>query len=145
MARKPTEAVTEKLTQEASIGINEIGEDRVIEQASENDIAMEAFMDDELTIHVSESREEGAYTVITPSVNAVNQPIIRGRQQKVKRKYVEALARSRITEYEQLVQDPSKPENIQMVPRSSVTYPFAVIHDPHPNGAEWLNQILAQP
>jgi hypothetical protein len=74
----------------------------------------------------------------------LNQPIIRGRQQKVKRKYVEALARCRVTKYEQQVMDPMRPENIQMVERTALSYPFAVIEDPHPNGRAWLESILDQ-
>lgn len=150
MARQKTEAVTEKLGKEDSRGIGEIGRTAPIERVSENDFAkdmdLEAFMHQELTIVMASGsgKDEWANPVEVPSVNTVNQPIIRGAECRVKRKYVEALARCRYTDYEQNVHDSSKPENIQMEPVTSLCYPFTVIEDPHPNGREWLKAILAE-
>jgi hypothetical protein len=139
------EAVSDKLGKEENISIGEIGDKGGVEQAAEHDVKMAGFMNDLVTVLVHADGAEGALDVVTPMVNGVNQPIVRGQEQKIKRKYVEALARSRLTVYDQLVQNPSKPENIQMVPRTVLTYPFAVVNDPHPNGKPWLDQILAQP
>ena len=145
MARKAAnDAVNEKLGQEEGYTLGESG-NQAVERASDGDIKMEKFMNDVLTIEVHSDGREGSLDVVTPVVNGVNQPIIRGRAQSVKRKYVEALARGRITDYEQRISNPSEPANIQMVPKTVLAYPFAVIKDPHPNGRKWLDDILAQP
>ena len=148
--KKPNEVVTEKLSQAEPIALGEIGESQPIEVMSDSErISNEyaerrAFMNQILTIVVHPSNEPGSYTVITPSVNGVSQPIIRGIESKVKRKYVEVLARTRTTGYTPFTPNPNKPENIQMTPTEVVTYPFAVIHDPHPKGRAWLDAIQRQ-
>ena len=143
MARN--DAVNEKLGQEPARNIGEIGRDMRIEQATERDVELTAFMEQPVRIRVHEAQQEGALDVITVTVNGINQNIIRGQDLDVKRKYIEALARCRTTTYEQRVQNPAEPSNIQMVPKTVLSYPFAVINDPHPKGKVWLDQILAQP
>jgi len=144
---KHTDVVSENIKQEAPMGLGELGE-KTIERMSENDFAknipLENFMNDVLTIIVHPAADEGSLDVITPNVNSLNQPIIRGVESPVKRKYVEALARCRTTKYTQKVMDPGRPESIQMQPRTIVTYPFSVIHDPDPNGPAWLKAIMEQ-
>lgn len=108
-------------------------------------IALEAFMNELVLIYVHTDGTNGALEVITPTVNGVNQPIIRGRNQAIKRKYVEVLARSKITTYRQEVTDPSRPENIQMTPLANMTAPFVVREDRNPRGRAWLEALLAQP
>ncbi len=139
------DAADEKLGQEEAFSLGEVGDKGSIEQAAETDIIMESFMNDMLEIEIHSDGREGSLDVVTPAVNGVNQPIIRGRAQRVKRKYVEALARGRVTDYEQRVHNPAEPANIQMVPKTTLAYPFAVLNDPHPNGRAWLDNILAQP
>jgi len=121
----------------------------VIEQASEVDIRkvaeLSAFMHEKLVVYVHPGMTSGDLPVIVVTVNGTNQPIIRGRQQTIRRKYVESLARSRITNYEQATPDSSKPENIQMIPNSSPTYPFSVYEDPNRLGPAWLEAIMSQP
>lgn len=148
MSRKTTEAHDGKLGKGQPLNLGEIGTAEPIERVAENDFAkaasLEAFMNDILTVIVHQSTEEGALDFAPPQVNGLNQPILRGVESKVKRKYIEALARCRTTKYIQQVVDPSKPENIQMTERCQLTYPFAVLHDPSPNGRQWLESILAQ-
>ena len=148
MSKKITEAVTEKLPKERSVSMSEIGEGEPVEVMSDHDIGrvaeQEKFSNDILTIRVHPDNAEGSLPVICPSVNGLNQPIIRGVESKIKRKYVEALARCRTTKYEQEETNPTRPENIQMRETTIVSYPFAVLHDPHPHGREWLDLILAQ-
>ena len=149
MAKKETEVVSDKLTQGKTKTLDEIGTGEPVEVASELDMIQNAeltkFMNDILTIRVHPDDRPGSLPVICPSVNAVNQPIIRGREAKVKRKYVEALARCRTTTYVQREATPGRPENIQLDEITVITYPFAVLHDPHPKGAVWLEAIIAQP
>ena len=129
--------------------INEIGDGKGVELVTETDIIQtaeqEAFMNEPVKINVHADGTAGALDVICPTVNGLNQPIIRGVDQVVKRKYVEALARSRVTTYEQRVPNPQQPENIQMVPKVVLTYPFTVREDRNPRGAAWLDAIMRQP
>ena len=143
MAKNKTDATDVPNGPDKTLG--EVGEGKGIEKAQETDILTEAFMNDILTVVVWEDNRPGSNPVVVPNVNGTNQPIIRGLRQKIKRKYVEILARSRITNYEQETPDPSKPENITMKDITALTYPFSVEHDPHPDGRVWLQSILDQP
>ena len=146
---KAIEAHNDKLSKGKVLEQSELGNPGGIEKVSESDFVkkskLAAFMNDVLTILVHPSQEEGALDFAPPQVNGLNQPILRGVNSKVKRKYVEALARCRTTKYVQRVTDSSRPENIQMKEKTTLTYPFAVLHDPSPIGREWLEGILSQP
>lgn len=143
MAKK--EVGGEKTGRSGTLG--EIGKEP-IESVSEKDFVkaadLEDFMNQKLLIRVHEDNSPNALPVIVVNVNGVNQPIVRGERQYVRRKYVEALARGTHTRYEQQTTDPSRPENIQMVERTAITYPFTVYEDPHKNGAAWLESILRE-
>lgn len=153
MTRKYTrriEAVTENLGQEKVMDQSEMGINTPVEQATANDVIpksleLEKFMNDELVIVVHPSSVEGALDFAPPQVNGINQPILRGIKSKVKRKYVEALARCRTTKYSQKITDPSRPDSIKTIPQTTLDFPFDVIHDPSNRGREWLDNILAQP
>lgn len=144
MARH-TEAHSDKLGKENALNLGEIGDPGSVQQASERDIDMTAFMEDVLIIRVQHDKTPGSIPTVAPEVNSVRQNIIRGVDSKVKRKYVEALARSRVTDYEQITPNPADPSNIQMKPTTTLSYDFVVLHDPHKSGREWLDNILAQP
>lgn len=148
MARpKNTDVVNETIAQGKEIPLSEIGVGVDIEKVSDvnfKDVAeLEAFMHEILTIVVHQDRDEGSLDVISPNVGGINQPIVRGVNSKVKRKYVEALARTRTETFIQ-AQDQADLSNIKMVPRAVVTYPFSVINDPNPIGREWLEGILRE-
>ena len=146
---KKTETGAFEVAQGEDKTLAEHGTSKGIEQQSEHDIIkaaeVEAFMNQLLTVVVHKDGTQGAYDVITPNVNGTNQPIIRGEKQKIRRKYVEALAHSRLTVYEQVIPDVNRPENFIMRETTVLAYPFSVMDDPHPDGAEWLNNLLAQP
>jgi len=107
-------------------------------------VELEKFMNEILVIMVFEDNRDGALRIISPTVNQKRQPILRGAKQKVRRKYVEALARSVFTSFDQRKEDPFDPSSLVMVPTTRQSYPFTVIHDPNPNGAAWLEGILQQ-
>ena len=136
-APKETDAFDVK--QEESVGIDSIGSAGGIEPVSENDMVeaseLEVFMNQKLLIRVLPSQVEGELDIIVPNCNGVNQPIIRDRNQEVKRKYVEVLARTRTTVFDQKTPDLSEPANIQMIPKTNLTYPFTVLKDPDPPGS----------
>jgi hypothetical protein len=138
-----------KATAGSPFMLSEIHDQRMVEGVEGEDfkdaVALEAFMNELILIHVYTDGTSGALEVVTPTVNGVNQPIIRGRDQLVKRKYIEVLARSKIITYRQEVADQSRPENIQMTPLANMTTPFVVREDKNPRGRAWLEHILAQP
>jgi len=126
-----------------SQGIERVTEDDIIKE--KNMLEMEKFANELLLVRVSPSIIPGDVPVIVVTVNGTNQAIIRGFEQRIKRKYVAALAQSRVTSYVQTTPDQSKPDVLQMNDRTAPTYPFSVLDDPHPRGPDWLKAILAQP
>ena len=145
--RNATEAVT--LPRGTGKPLSEIGKGDAIEvepitgSLAMSGVDLEKFMHEEVVVYVHPSREAGSLEVIPPNVNGINQPIIRGVNTPVKRKYVEALRRAHSITYEQKVQDPSRPENIQMLARAIPDYPFDVIED-SAKGKAWLKHIDEQ-
>jgi hypothetical protein len=146
--RKETEVHDGALGKPNAFSMAEVGDPGPIEQVSEAHFVeaakLEEFMQEPVEIVVAASTDSGALEIITPNVNGINQPIVRGKPITLKRKFVEDLARCRTIVYDQLVQDPTRPENIQMVERGAVTYPFSVLNDPNPKGRAWLEAIVAQ-
>ena len=149
MGRPPRNTEAFDVGQNDPLTLSEIGDPPPIEKVSESDFSsaakLSAFMNEILTVVVADDAGENSIEVPCVNVNGLNQAFIRGQVQKVKRKYVEQLARTRVTKYEQKTPDPSKPENIQMVEKTALKYPFTVMFDPSPNGREWLQAILKQP
>jgi len=146
---KHTDATSEDLGKERDLPLGEIGNPGPIERASEADFVAEAdlemFMHELVTLVVHEDTNDNAVEFPCISVNGVNQPFIRGKEQTVKRKYLEQLAHTRVIKYVQKTPDASRPENIQMTAIPALVYNFTVTHDPNPLGKTWLKALLAQP
>lgn len=145
--KKETDVHHDTIAPGTAIPGHEIGQDRRgIEPVSANDFVdqaeLEKFMNEMLEIYVHPSPNKEDNPVIVPNVNGVNQPIPRGKVCRIKRKYVEALARNRHTRYEQKVPDATKPHQYIMSPDVVVKDPFTVRSDPNPKGPEWLQAIL---
>lgn len=103
------------------------------------------FMDEELTIIVQDTEDKNATPLVETWCNGRSQFFIRGQAQTVKRRYVEVLARSKGTRYRQEhYKDANGNDAIRNIPVTSLRYPFTVIHDPNPNGPEWLKQVLKE-
>lgn len=150
MSKKHIDAHDGKLGKGKTLNLNEVGDPGPIEKVAETEfhkkaIELEAFMNEYITVVVHSDTNDNAVEMPLVTVGQLNQGFIRGQNQKVKRKYVEALARGRITKYTQKTPDPMRPENIQMEERTALVYPFTVVDDPNPIGREWLENILAQP
>ena len=104
----------------------------------------EAFMNELVIVMVHETTDENVNPMPTPSVNGVMQPIMRGVPTRVKRKYLEVLARCKETKFSQRTANPMEPDRIEMVPRTAFTYPFQVIEDQNPKGGAWLKAVMAE-
>lgn len=105
----------------------------------------EAFMNEMVTVMVHATTDENQPPQVIVNCNGVNQPIIRGVPTTVRRKYVEILARMKETKYTQRTLNPSAPDQIDMVARSGLSYPFDLIEDTNPRGRSWLQNVLAEP
>lgn len=127
------------------ITLSETGFDRgenesdIVEPIAMTDVERELFMNEKVRVLVHKSPSKFANPVIVPSVNGINQPVIRGVAQDIKRKYVEAILRSIEISYTQRI-DPMDPSRIEMVPQKNPSYPMDVISDT-PRGAEWKRRI----
>ncbi len=117
-----------------------------IEPVSANDFVdvaeMEAFMNEPVKLLVHLDNNEASLRVVTFGVNAMNQPVVRGREQVIKRKYLEVIARTKTTTIQQRVNNPLEPDSILNVPVTMLTYPFQVIEDRNPRGRAWLQAIM---
>jgi len=106
-------------------------------------IHYEAFMEELVTIMIQRSALPHEPKIVVVDVNGINQPIVRGVHTKIKRKYLEVLARAYDTDFKQ-VANPFDPSKINEVITKVFAYPFTVIYDPNPNGQVWLESIVGE-
>ena len=107
---------------------------------------MVKFMEEELTVLVYEPPGPEDPLLLTTCVNGRTQTFFKGIEQKVKRKFVECLARAK----EEVIRTPMKKNNdgeeTRVITRKAMLkYPFVVVNDPNPLGTKWLEMIKAQP
>lgn len=103
------------------------------------------FNEDVLTIRVHETTDKNAHPLPEVWNDGIVQRFRRGVEQKVKRKFVEILARQKVTTYTQEKTQTDGVDDIINVPHTAVLYPFAVLHDPAgAKGAAWLKGILEE-
>lgn len=107
-------------------------------------MAMLAFMELPVTIHVHTSSDPAAEEVFVVINGGQREMFKRGETKTVKRKFVDILATRKLTSYTQrrVRGDDGVMQDVQ-VPHSSLKYPFSVIEDKHPRGADWLKAMLA--
>jgi hypothetical protein len=105
------------------------------------------FMEDMVTVEISEVSEDQADIAFPIMVDGKTELFRRGERKAVKRYFVEGLARAKKTGYRnQLVVDRQTGEQTYEYPaKTGLRYPFSVIHDPSPRGADWLKAVLRQP
>lgn len=108
-----------------------------------DEVETERFMEEPVTIHVTEFPEDSGIIGIPVTVNDTTQYVMGGKTQVVKRKYVEVLARARTTVYKQF-NNPQNPAESRPIPRTSLSYPFAIVNDT-PKGHAWFKELMAQP
>ena len=108
-------------------------------------VASEAFMNELVTVMVHSTTDENQPPQVIVNCNGMNQPIMRGYPTTIKRKYVEILARMKETKYTQRTLNPAAPDQIDMVARHGLSYPFDLVEDKNPRGRAWLNNVMAEP
>jgi hypothetical protein len=106
--------------------------------------AQEQFMNELVEIEVHPSTDENAPPSILLNVNGTNQPIMRGVPVRIRRKYVEVLARCKETKYKQPDRDMMNPEaGNELYGRTALSYPFQVTDDSS-RGRAWLKAVMAE-
>jgi hypothetical protein len=130
-------------------GMEIIDDEPVIETVAESRdfsklAADEAFMNELVTVMVHATTDENQPNHVVVNCNGMNQPLIRGVPTTVKRKYVEILARMKETKYTQVTRNASAPDQIDMVARHGLSYPFDLVEDKNPRGRAWLQNVLAE-
>ena len=130
-------------------GMEIIDDEPVIETVAESrDFSKlasdEAFMNELVTVMVHSTTDENQPNHVVVNCNGMNQPLIRGVPTTVKRKYVEILARMKETKYTQITRNTSAPDQIDMVARHGLSYPFDLVEDKNPRGRAWLQNVLAE-
>ena len=139
MATKPGNTPTLDIV-EPTIDLLEPGSERDLHSLAQD----EQFMNEILTVTVHPVSDENAPPYVILNVNGVSQPIARGIEQKVKRKFVEVLARMKETKYTQIQNNVADPSDRSLIGRSGLCYPFEVVSDPNRKGRAWLSKILAE-
>ena len=107
--------------------------------------ASEVFMNEMVEVMVHSSTDENQAPHVILNCNGTNQPILRGVPMRVRRKYVEILARMKETKYSQVTRNPAAPDQIDMIARHGLAYPFEMLSDENPRGRAWLSNVLAEP
>lgn len=109
-------------------------------------LEMMAFMEEPVTVHIHTVSDPKEAQIFPIGNNGQTEIFKRGETKTVKRKFVDILASRKITTYTQERRQNAQGifEDVQ-IPRSSLIYPFSVVRDPHPRGADWLQAVLAQP
>ena len=130
-------------------GMEIIDDEPVIETVAESRdfsklAADEAFMNELVTVMVHSTTDENQPNHVVVNCNGMNQPLIRGVPTTVKRKYVEILARMKETKYTQITRNASAPEQIDMVARHGLSFPFDLVEDKNPRGRAWLQNVLTE-
>jgi len=118
-------------------GMEIIDDEPVIETVAESRdfsklAADEAFMNELVTVMVHSTTDENQPNHVVVNCNGMNQPLIRGVPTTVKRKYVEILARMKETKYTQVTRNASAPEQIDMIARHGLSFPFDLVEDKNP-------------
>jgi hypothetical protein len=104
----------------------------------------DAFANELVTTRLYRSGDKNTPNHAILSVNGVTQVVIAdGKPRKIRRKFVEVLARCWQSTYEQR-QHPIELDRYEMLEDASLAYPFEVTDDPNPRGKAWLEGILQE-
>lgn len=108
-------------------------------------IEMLAFMAEPVTVHILPTTDPSAEQVFEIGNNGDKVVFKRGETKTVQRRFVNELATRKVTTYTQQFKPDQWGVPIQVqVPHTALRYPFQVVQDNHPRGADWLKFTLAQ-
>jgi hypothetical protein len=108
--------------------------------------AEEAFMNEILEVEIQSTGDENAPPNGVLTVNGKHQPWFRDTPIKMRRMFVEVLARCKETKFVPREADFHNPESTNIpTGRTAFALPFSVLDDPNPKGRAWLAAIKAEP
>jgi hypothetical protein len=104
-----------------------------------------AFMNEMVTVRIHPSTDRNAHPLPDVYVNGRVQRFPRGEELSVRRCFVEVLARSRLTTFDnQKVKGPDGEDKYIYPAHTAEVYPFTVIND-SAKGEAWLKSVLRSP
>ena len=119
----------------------------VVEPGSANNdyYASLAFMEEPMTIRLERSSEKNAPKLVDVYVNGEACWVPVGQNFKLKRKFVEVLARSKPESIDTRTgsSEEEQPRN-EILRNTSSKYPFTVVEDNNPRGYDWLTRVLME-
>ena len=113
-----------------------------VHSVSKEKLELLQFMEDVLTVMVHQSTNPLDEPFPEVWNDGICQRFQRGVEMKIKRKYIEVLARAKKTGYAQ--EELPNRAGFANIPSTALKYPFSVLQDPSPRGAAWLKSILAE-
>lgn len=117
----------------------------IVTEVGVGGVELEAFMNQELTVIVASNGADDETPTVAVGVNGSFIYLPRDEPIRVKRKYLEVLARAKKTDYDQTLDHSLGERMNKLSQRHVLKYPFTVITDPDGvRGHEWLRSILAQ-
>lgn len=129
----------------ASEALEEAHFDVVDRPVNKDKLDMIAFMEEELVVRVADTTDPTMMPIPCVINDGVRQYFIRGQEQTVKRKFVEVLARCKITKFtQQLEKDGNGNDTYVNYPHTVLMCDFSVLHDPNPKGPAWLKNLLQE-
>jgi hypothetical protein len=106
------------------------------------------FNEEMVTIYLHRGREKFAPQIIDVYCNGEPHWIPVEREYKLKRKFVEILARSQpidVRTESHMMENSQEASTVNRIHRSvSANYSFSVRHDPNPKGNDWLMKIMRE-
>lgn len=135
-------------TGSAGEGLGTVGgiELDTVPHASKQALELEKFMAEVVSVHLHEPYNENEPYFVECSVNGDYFCSERGREVKMKRYHLAALAHAksaRVGQKRLVSSDGSV--GFQETTTLAPSYGFAVMHDPNPNGPRWLKTMMSNP
>lgn len=111
-----------------------------------DEVAMTAFMEEPVTVMLEHTNERYQAPIVGPfGVNGEHLWFPVGVPVKIKRKFLEVLARAQPWEVRTHHQDATVERPINEVLRTQrKRYPFSLIADENPKGRDWLRKVMME-
>jgi hypothetical protein len=103
------------------------------------------FMEEELTIVIHKSTDKNALERVPVGVNGETAWLPRDTKIRLPRKFVERLARAQEATFRTDDNPDPRMDEGKIIRRTNgQVFPFAVLHDPNPRGAAWLQRVTRE-
>ncbi len=134
-----------KSTGPASEALDPIEFVKVDKRYSASKLETLAFMEEYVEIEIQDTNNATDAAIPCFYNDGRSQYFIRGREQTVKRKFLSQIATCHVTTYgDETFEDPAGDTAHRYPAKTVLAYPFRVIRDDNPKGADWLKGLQAQ-